>query len=160
MQTGLRLGLALAMLAILPASAQERPDFSGEWVRVEPPADAAVVLSIVQTASVIRISNQSADGPGSDTYTLGTRGGIVGGIGSSLGASTTSDERSAVWKETTLVLTQTLSVIQNSVKTPVSGREEVWSFDVEGQLVIVVTRTGPEQHRPRLASFTASGAEQ
>jgi len=144
MPLGLRPVLALAMLAVLPAFAQEPPNFSGEWVRVEPPTDAGVVLSVVQTASVIRISSQSADGPGSDTYTLGTKGGIVGGIGPTLGASTANVEWSAVWKDMTLFLTRTLSVIQDSVKTRVSGREEVWSFDAEEHLVIVVTGYRPD----------------
>ena len=131
--------LVLSMLAITPAAAQERLNFSGEWVRVEP-ADSTAMLSVVQTGYFIKTSNQSAGGPRSDTYTLGTEGGIVGGsIGPTSGDSTTTSVAwSAVWKGSTLVVTRTQSVIQKGVKPSLSRREEVWSLDAEGHLVIVI----------------------
>jgi hypothetical protein len=140
MRVGLRLVLALTMLAVVPALAQERPDFSGEWARVEP-ADSTALLSVVQTGYFITISNQSADGPRSDTYTLGTESGFVGGVIDArlADSTTTSVAWSAVWKESTLVVTRTQSAIQNGVKTPLSSREEVWSLDSDGRLAVVIT---------------------
>jgi hypothetical protein len=68
------------MVEVLPASAQERPDFSGKWVRVEPPPDLGSVLTVVQDSESITI-RQIFPNPRSGTYRLnGVGAGSVAGI--------------------------------------------------------------------------------
>ena len=131
---------ALLVLAVPPLSAQDRPNFSGEWVRVEPPGDQTAVLNVVQDSYSIRIDHKSADGPRSSAYGLGTEGGIVGGlIGGTTAGPTNSILWSATWKDVSLVITRAESTTQAGVTKLESSREEVWGIDRDGLLVIVIT---------------------
>ena len=63
----------LAVLLVQPVLAQDRPDFSGEWVRVEPTGSPAI-LTVVETADSLIVKNESAAGPLSVTVPLRGRG--------------------------------------------------------------------------------------
>ena len=52
--------IVCALLAVGVLSAQERPDFSGEWVRVVRPEDPPPVLRIIQDGQTIRIEVRSS----------------------------------------------------------------------------------------------------
>lgn len=136
MQLGLGPALAMAMLAIMPASAQERADFSGEWVRAEPPPDLASALTVVQDSESITI-RQIFPNPRSGTYRLnGVAAGHVAGIEGGAGVS---EQSSAGWKGASVVITEERSMTQSGDTRHRSTHEEVWSLDPNRQLVIVVT---------------------
>ena len=71
------LQFALAVLLVQAVLAQDRPDFSGEWVRLAPPEGPPPVLTIVQDEQTIRIQVRSSGGPSSSsgTYGVGTLAG-------------------------------------------------------------------------------------
>jgi hypothetical protein len=126
--------VALAILAVLPAYAQEQPIFSGKWIEIEPSPDAGAVLTVVQNDHSIRIEPGSSLGPRSRTYGVGTVGGIVGGT---TGGSTGSLQWR--WKDGRLVITQDQMIFELGAMTLQSSREEVWSLDSDGRLVVVIT---------------------
>ena len=136
MRLGLRPVLVLAMLAVVPALAQERPEFSGEWVRVVPPPDLASVLTVVQDSESITI-RQIFPNPRSGTYRWnGVAAGHVLGIEGGTGVI---EQSSVGWKGASLVITEERSMTQNGDTSHRSKHEEVWSLDPNRQLVIVVT---------------------
>ena len=127
--------LILALLAVFPASAQDHANFSGEWVRIEPPHDSATLLTVVQDERFIRIE-QIVPIPRSGTYQLGVVGGSTGALG---GGPTWSRQSSAIWKDAALVITQQESLLGRGEPQVQAKHEEVWSFDSQGQLTIVIT---------------------
>ena len=136
MRLGLRPLLALTVLAVVSALAQERPDFSGEWVRVEPPPDRASALTVVQDSESITI-RQIFPNPRSGTYRLnGVAAGRVAGLEGGAGVS---EQSSVGWKGASLVITEERSILNGGAIKWQSGHEEVWSIDGTRQLVIVVT---------------------
>jgi hypothetical protein len=156
MRLGFRPALVLAMLTAAPASAQERPDFSGEWIRVEPAPDLASVLTVVQNNESITI-RQIFPNPRSGTYRLnGAGAGRVSGIEGGAGFS---EQASVGWKGASLVITEERSMTQNGDTRHRSKHEEVWSLDPNRQLVIVVTDEQTDQHRPRRGSCIAGVAD-
>jgi hypothetical protein len=127
--------LTLAILATVSSAAQEQPDLSGQWVRVQPPHDSATVLTVVQNERFITIE-QIFPVPRSGTYQVGVAGGVAGALG---GGPTWSRQWSAVWKDATLVITQQESLVGTGEPQIQSKHEEVWSMDSEGRLVVVIT---------------------
>ena len=65
--------VVLVALAVLLFSAQHRPNFSGEWVRIEPPPDLASVLTVVQDSESLT-NQQIFPDPRSGTYRLKSGG--------------------------------------------------------------------------------------
>src|SRR6476469_4121590 len=61
--------VVLTVLTVLTVSAQDRPNFVGEWIRLEPSTDPCSVLT-VQNEQTIRIEARSP-GPSSGTYEVG-----------------------------------------------------------------------------------------
>ena len=125
------------MLAILPASAQERPNFSGEWVRVEPPADAASVLTVEQTDDFIEIWPLSLSGPRPGRYRFDVFEGSADGTTHSGAVSLQSS--SALWTDASLVVTEKRSISQAGIATHQSRHEEVWSLGPKNLLTVVIT---------------------
>ena len=106
------------------------PNFSGEWVRVEPPEDPLPVLTIVQDEQTIKIEVRSSGGQALD-YGVGTVGGVIGPI---------PGERSQVewsWKDGIVITWEDGRMIPGAV------RQEVWSLDRQGRLVVAITMRRP-----------------
>jgi hypothetical protein len=122
--------VVLMVLAVLPVSGQDRPNFSGEWVRLEPSTDPTPVLTVVQNEQTIRIEARSS-GPSSGTYEVGA-GGVRGPIPGEIPRVQWS------WKDATLVVT-----FEGGRMLPGAVRREVWSLDLQGRLVVVITHRTP-----------------
>jgi hypothetical protein len=124
--------IVFAVLALLSVSAQNRPNFSGEWVRLEPAStDPPPVLSVVQNEQMIRIEARSP-GPSSGTYEVGTGVGVRGPIPGEIPRVQWS------WKEGTFVVT-----FEGGRMLPGAVRQEVWSLGLQGRLVVVITLRTP-----------------
>jgi hypothetical protein len=134
MRIGLRPALALAMLAVLPVAAQDGPNFSGEWVRVEPGPETEAALVVLQNATSINIEQKSSPGPRSDTYGVGTFGGVMGAVIDGCGGGSLQ----RMWKDATLIVTRQQTICSDR-ETKQSRHEEIWSLDADGRLVIVIT---------------------
>ena len=101
----------LAVLLVQPVLAQDRPDFSGEWVRVEPTGSPAI-LTVVETADSLIVKNESAAGPLSVTVPLrGARPGFgPGRVAVDIGSGAmTSGHIVSVWRGMALVIEETRS---------------------------------------------------
>ena len=140
--------VVLTVLTVLTVAGQDRPNFLGEWMRLEPSANPSPVLTIVQNGRTIRIEARSP-GPSSGTYEVGT-GGVRGLIPGEIPRVQWS------WKDGTLVVT-----FEGGRMLPGAVRQEVWSLDLQGRLVVVITFRAPEcarDHDPvRLREETLSG---
>jgi hypothetical protein len=134
------------------AAAQDTADFLGHWVLLNPSdvaSDIAQELTVRQSferrVNVITIERRTTSGVRSETYTIGTVGGVVGGLvgrsgrGSGPNGQIVQTRFSTKWDGNRLVI-QTGNY---SGPTPESGpyaeREEVWSLDEQGRLLITVT---------------------
>jgi hypothetical protein len=124
--------VALVVLALLPVSTQDDPDFSGEWVRVEPSPGTEATLVVRQDNTSINIEHESFPGPRSGTYGVGTFGGVVGGAIDGCGGGSLQ----WMWKDATLIVTRQQTTCESG-NTKQSKSEEVWSLDTDGRLVIV-----------------------
>ena len=133
--------VACALLTVAGLSAQDHPDFSGEWVILEPPQDPPPVLTIVQNDRTITIEVRSSEGPSSGTYGVGTVGGVVGPIPGHIPRIEWS------WKNGTLIVAR-----EGGTMIPGAVRQEVWSLDQRGRLVVAITMRGPNT-RPTTTRF-------
>jgi hypothetical protein len=120
------------VLAVRRVSAEDRPNFSGEWVRLEPSLDPPPVLTVVQNEQTIRIETGSP-GPSSGTYGSGTIGSVTGPVPAEIPRVQWS------WKEDTFVVT-----FEGGRMIPGAVRQEVWSLDLQGRLVVVITLRTPK----------------
>jgi hypothetical protein len=119
------------------ASAQNKPDFSGQWILVSPrdlPATAALELAISQhvegSVTTIRVERSSGDAHPS-RYRVGLRVHTERRDG--------SENRLLVsWNENSLVI-QRGHYKRRGDSEPYTQRSEVWSLDKEGRLVISAT---------------------
>jgi hypothetical protein len=123
--------VVLAILAVFHVDAQGRPNFSGEWVRLEPSTDPSPLLTVVQNEQTIRIEAPSP-GPSSGTYEIGTEGGVRGPIPGDIPRVQWS------WNDRTLVVT-----FEGGRMLPGAARQEMWSRDLQGRLVVVITLRTP-----------------
>ena len=118
------------VLAVLLVSGQDRPNFSGEWVRLEPSTDPTPVITVVQNEQTIRIEGRSP-GPSSGTYEVGT-GGVRGPVPGEIPRVQWS------WKDGTRVVT-----FEGGRMLPGAVRQEVWSLDHQGRLIVLITLRPP-----------------
>ena len=128
---------ALAVLLGQAVLAQDRPDFSGEWVLFEPSIDPPSVICVVQNDETIRIEHTvyartlgRRTGPSSGTYRT-----VDGGVAAVPG------DRSGVqwsWKDGTLVVT-----FEGGKFIPGAVYQEVWSLDPSGRLIVRTKMRGP-----------------
>jgi hypothetical protein len=146
-------------------AAPGKPDFSGQWVLVNSTDSAtsvaheltvheSIARQSVQGATIdpplitLTFERQATSGTRSQTYTVGTEGGIVGGVTS---GQSTRTRFSVKWEDDRLVIdTRSYS---ESDSGPYVKREEVWSLDAQDRLFIAVTEraSGIE---PKTSSFT------
>jgi hypothetical protein len=120
------------LLTVAAVCAQDRPNFSGEWVLIEPVIDPPSVLTIVQDEQTIRIETRTSGGPSSGTYGVGTVGGVVGPLPGEIPRIEWS------WKGGALVVTW-----EGGRMIPGAVRQEVWSLDQRGRLVVSITMRRP-----------------
>jgi hypothetical protein len=124
----------MSMLAVRPVSAQEHPNFSGEWVKVEPVSETEASLVVLQDARTINIEQKSSPGPRSATYDVGTFGGVMDAVIDGCGGGSLE----WMWKEATLVVMRQQTICSGG-ETKQSKHDEVWSLDTDGRLIIVIT---------------------
>ena len=145
----------LIFAAVAVTTAQDRPDFSGTWILVSPnPAPSNAPQTLVVEASFRRqsvrgtpinpplvtltVSSRFGNAIRSDIYTVGTIGGVVGGLpekGRPDNGPRTSSRYSTRWDGDKLVVD--LANYADGKLTSEHG--EVWSLDGQGTLSITVT---------------------
>jgi hypothetical protein len=157
--------LASCILAcsVAPAiSAQDKPDFSGQWVLVSPINGAANAQTMTVRESFKResvngtpmdsplitlaVERRSDSGVHSEVYTVGTVGGIVGGAvgnpGTERRGQSAQTRFSTAWDGDTLVID-----IRYSGRPVDAGAEsehkEMWSLDPQGALLLITTDRSP-----------------
>jgi len=149
----MRVHLLLCVLVVLAGhavSAQDKPDFSGDWVLVSPMnADVAQAITVRESfiresvqgtplnSPVIRLSvERSFDGNAitrSESFTVGMIGSILGGT---LSGQRQQTRVSTTWSGNTLVIDSTTSAVDGS---SYSEHQEEWSLDAEGNLLLTTT---------------------
>lgn len=146
--------LASSVLVLFVRSAPQvppQPDFSGEWVLVKASgssAEQASALTVRQTItsktmrgepmtpwfSEMAVQRRFKDGAVSETNHIG----IIGGTVSQSEWMTTS----VTWRGNSLVIETERSSHPPGESGPYTAREEVWSLDRNGRLLITVTDRG------------------
>ena len=128
--------VACALLTVAGLSAQERPNFSGEWVRVEPTPDVRVSLTIVQDGAFIRIeqkARESLPGVRPGIYRVGLSGGVEGYTTDIYGST-----RQWSWGDHEMTVHYESWVVHRG-QTRGSRHEEIWSLGADDRLVIAIT---------------------
>ena len=144
----------LFVLTVAATTAQERPDFSGTWILASLNAPSNAPQTLIVEASFRRqsprgtpispplvtlaVSSRFGDAIRSDTYTVGTTGGVVGGLPASglpANGPRTSSRHSTRWDGDKLVVD--LANYADGKLTSEHG--EVWSLGADGALSIAVT---------------------
>jgi hypothetical protein len=148
----------LVLLVRLAASAQDKPDFSGDWILATPsaPLNAAQALTVRQSFKRESVRGTPVDPPlitlsverrfngavQSDHYTIGTLGGTVeGAVGNAAAAFGGQSEEmrfSTTWDDDRLLIE-----IRYSGRPVDAGayseHKEAWSLDARGALLVTVT---------------------
>jgi len=152
----------VAVLVAPATSAQDKPDFSGDWILVSPTdaTNAAQTLTVRQSFTRESVKGTPIDPPlithaverrldsglHSDVYTIGTVGGIVSGLvgNSATGLSSQTQETrfTTTWDGDTLVIDTRYSGRPADVGAE-SEHKEVWSLDPRGALLLTVTDQSP-----------------
>ncbi len=150
--------IALSMPVGEGLTTQGGVDFSGRWILVAPSAatsDAPPVLSVRQslvTTNVrgepmppffkeITVEREVPGGTRAETYQIGVAGGSVRGIGG--GTAAPPQEHFAVRWEGNVLVFERGSYTGRSPETGVwTERREVWSFDADGRLHVVIESRG------------------
>ena len=162
----MRMLLASCILtwSVAPAiSAQDKPDFSGDWILVSPinagsnVAQAMIVRESFKRESVkgtpidpplitLAVERRLNSGVHSELYTIGTEGGIVGGVVGNTGTGFSGQSQqtrfSTAWDGDTVVIDIRYSGRPVDVGAE-SEHKEVWSLDSQGALVLTVTDRNP-----------------
>jgi hypothetical protein len=132
--------LCLLIAALASATAQARPDVSGEWVLLNgsgPGSDAAHALTVVASVDgflqFLEIVKRSKGDVRSETYQIGIAGGTVGGISLNANgepsAPTARTEHSTKWDGSTLVIWRSSYSGPTRDSGPCTEHHEVWSLD-------------------------------
>jgi hypothetical protein len=151
--------IALIVLATVTLGAQERPDFSGRWVLIPPvPSgkDIPSVLSVRQSperttggaASTespfkdITIDRQFESGTTSETHSLGVMGGVVPGLRAGGTPAGPRGHHRVQWEGSSLVFERGDYTGEAGEGGAWTERREVWSFQPDGRLRVVITTRG------------------
>jgi hypothetical protein len=165
-----------AILLAGTAAPQDRPDFSGHWILVNPrdsASDIAQALTVRQ--SIVRttargtpmksflkdltVERSFTTGLRSETYQIGIEGGVVGGIDrTGRGSSPTGESpqtRFAVrWAGNSLVIETGNYSGTTRESGPYTEHAEVWRFDARGRLVITATdRSSAAERTTRVLTY-------
>src|SRR3954469_8774279 len=162
----MRMLLASCILAwsVAPAfSAQDKPDFSGDWILVSPinaASDAAQTMTVRESLGresvkgtpidppliTLAVERRFNSGVHSELYTVGTQGGIVGGVvgntGTGLSGQSQQTRFSTTWDGDRLVIDIRYSGRPVDVGAE-SEHKEVWSLAPQGALFLTVTDRNP-----------------
>jgi hypothetical protein len=147
----------LVLLVAHVTWAQDKPDFSGNWILVsprDPPDDAARTLIVRETFTRASVKGTPVDPPlirlaverrlntsvRSDLYTIGTVGGTVGNTGP--GGQTEQTRSSTGWDGDSLVIHITYSGRPVDAGAE-SEHTELWSLDAHDALSLTVTDWRP-----------------
>ena len=147
------LGLLVSLIAGTTA-AQEKPDFTGEWILVTPrdgATDAAAELSVRQwlehKTSVrgvpidiphVAIERQFQTGARSESYQIGIVGGVTSGSAGANFPGVRIQYR-VKWDGDRLVIETGRYAGPTRESGPYSEHDEVWSLEAQGTLVMTVT---------------------
>jgi hypothetical protein len=148
--------VALIMLATGGFAAQDKPDFSGRWVLASPrqsAPDIPLALSIRQTLvrTTIRgdpmepffrhvtVDRQFATGSRSETHLIGVQGGVVPGIRADGSPNGPTAHHAVIWNGNALVFESGSYTGQRPETGVWTERREMWSFDADGRLRVVIT---------------------
>jgi hypothetical protein len=145
------------------AASQDKPDFTGRWVPVNPPDSAGIAHELFVSESfevpvkVLTVQRRSKSGVTFDSYQVGLEGGTIGviwanGRGTGPNGQIVSTRFSVRWEGEKLAI-KTGSYSGPRESEAYSEHDEVWSLDAQGTLVMTVTdrRSGTE---PRTAQLT------
>lgn len=160
-RTTLVLGALSLMLAATAARAQDKPNFSGSWTRVEDPnAPAAAgrggrgggrgglgaAATLMQDASTLTITRTTQAGEVKTVYNLD---GSDSKNMMSMGGNQVEQVSKAAWEGTKLVITTTTDFGGN-----LSTTKQVFMLDASGQLVVETTSPGRGGGEPVTTSQT------
>ena len=140
----------LVFLTVAATTSQERPDFSGRWILVNPdgsPSNVPRTLSVeasFRRQSVngtpinpplvtLRVEPRFGNAIKWATYLIGTSGGVVGGLSNE--RLRTESRHSTRWDDDKLVV----DFAEYADGKLTSEHREVWSLDGQGTLSIAVT---------------------
>lgn len=141
----------IMLLVASDTAAEEPPDFSGHWQLVTSSGvdeRAARELDVrrsfggrLGTLEALTIERYTIDGVQSETLTIGIEGGLVGGMVGGGGASrqTLNTRFSTRWSGDHLIIMHGSYSGPTRDAGPYHEREEEWSMDEAGRLLIVVT---------------------
>jgi hypothetical protein len=157
--------LTFVLVATL-ASLQAHPDFSGRWTldTTSPsPADVARVLVVDQP--VLRtnvrgepippmylhlsVRREGPSGTTTDTYTIGTIGGVVGGVDSNGKRRGPSGHFETVWRDDTLTFLTRRVGPDGPHTGDWSQRSESWSLDPDGRLQVEIETEAHDRAQQR-----------
>jgi hypothetical protein len=146
-------GLLLGVVSMASLSAQGKPDFSGAWILESdsPGADVPQTLFVSQLVvstnvrgepmppffKEIRITRTFANVRRSETLHIGGEGGKVSGRPGGEGSRTW---HRVAWEDKSLVFDCGAYTGSTPESGDWTGRRQVWSFDSDGRLRLVITR--------------------
>ena len=152
--------VVLVVLAIVAVAAQDKPDFSGSWLLAssEPPrADIPKALSVRQRlvrTNVygepigpffldIAVDREFESGTKSETHMIGVVGGVVSGFARDGIPPRPTEHHAVTWDGNALVFETATYTGEVRETGAWAERREVWSFDPDGRLRVVLTTRNP-----------------
>ena len=149
-------GVILVMLGIVAVAAQDKPDFSGSWFLASskpPGSDIPRALSVRQRLvrtnvygepmtpffKDIAVDREFESRTQSETHLIGIVGGVVPGLTRDGSPRGSTEHHAVTWDGNALVF-ETGTYTGEARETGVwAERREVWSFDPDGRLRVVIT---------------------
>jgi len=149
--TPMKLAAAIAAACVLvplagapgaSAQAQQRPNFSGRWVIVQPEKGAGHEQVIKHDDKMLSKTPVGDRGGPPSTYQID---GIEHRAVMSMGGEQIVTVTKALWEGNTLVVT----IVENYPNGMKLNVKEVWSLDAQGRLVVEQTETA-ERQKPQV----------
>jgi hypothetical protein len=148
--------IVMAVSVVARLTAQDTPDFSGDWILESAPQSAADIpkaLSVRQ--SLVRtnvrgepvkpffkdmtVAREIANGTRSETYRIGIAGGTVPGLRADGSADGPRTHHRVEWEERRLVIENGSYTGPTRESGQWAERREVWSLDPGGRLRLAIT---------------------
>jgi hypothetical protein len=155
--------MAVVLVATLASSLQAHPDFAGRWTldMPSPPPDAARVLVVEQpvTRTTVRgepmpptylhlsVRREGPSGTTTDTYMIGTIGGIVGALDKNGKRTAPSTYFETVWRGDALTFLTRRDGQDGPQTGDWSERSESWSLDADGRLRVEIETEAHDRAR-------------
>jgi hypothetical protein len=148
--------VVLAVLVVAQSTAQDTPDFSGDWIlesvsqsAADIPKALSVRQSLVRTNvrgepmtpffKDITVARDLANGTRSETYQIGIAGGTVPGPRADGSADGPRTHHRVEWEERTLVIENGSYTGPTRESGQWTELREVWSLDPDGRLRLAIT---------------------